>query len=282
MRLSILTPSYNYGHFIDDSALSIAGQGVPVQWVVQDAESKDGTRDVVAAAESGTVNVDYRSEPDLGQSDALNRALSRADGDWIGWLNADEFYLRGAFQEVAQAVSRHPDADVIFGDSVLVDEEGRYLRRHPSHAPSPVVLRWSSCYISSCAVFVRSEVLREMGWDTGLRRIMDWDLYLRLEANGAKFQYIPTSLAAFRVHDAQVTHSPGSLVPEEYRRFYAKHGIAETGVPAWKRVMGRCMHIGMKIVEGAYVRQIRGRLSFRGRDMHWWRDDVVADSGARP
>jgi glycosyltransferase involved in cell wall biosynthesis len=282
MRLSILTPSYNYGHFIDDSALSIAGQGVPVQWVVQDAESKDATRDVVAAADSGMVDVDYRSEPDLGQSDALNRALSRADGDWIGWLNADEFYLRGAFQEVAQAVSRHPDADVIFGDSVLVDEGGRYLRRHPSHAPSRAVLRWSSCYISSCAVFVRSEVLREMGWDTGLRRIMDWDLYLRLEANGAKFQYIPTSLAAFRVHDAQVTHSDGSLEPEEYRRFFVKHGMPEVGVPAWKRVTGRCMHIGMKIVEGAYVRQVRGRLSFRGRDMHWWRDDVVADSGARP
>jgi glycosyltransferase involved in cell wall biosynthesis len=282
MRLSILTPSYNYGHFIDDSAQSIAAQGVPVQWVIQDAESKDSTADVAAQADSGTVVVDYRSEPDAGQSDALNRALSRANGDWIGWLNADEFYLQGAFQEVVQAVFSHPDADVIFGDSVLVDEAGRYLRRHPSHAPSRAVLRWGSCYISSCAVFVRAEVLREMGWDTGFRRIMDWDLWLRLEANGANFQYIPTTLAAFRVHDAQVTHSPAKLEPEEFAYFRRKHGMPAAGLPVWQRVAGRGIHIGMKVVEGAYVRQVRGRLSFRGRDMHWWRDEVAADSDARP
>jgi len=278
MRLSVLTPSYNYGHFLDDAAQSIAAQGVPVQWVIQDAGSTDSTPDVAARTDSDAVVVDYRSEPDAGQSDALNRALQRSNGDWIGWLNADEFYLEGVFEEVARAVSKYPDADVIFGDSVLVDEGGRYLRRRPSHAPSRAVLRWAGCYISSCAVFVRSEALREMGWDTNFRRVMDWDLWLRLEANGAHFQYIPTSLAAFRIHDAQVTNAPESVDAEEFVRFRRKHGMPEAGVPAWQRVAGRGMHIGLKIVDGAYVRQLRGRLSFRGQDMRWWRDDEAADA----
>lgn len=282
MHLSILTPSYNYGHFLDDSAQSIATQGVPVQWVIQDAGSTDSTADVAALANVSPVRVDYQSEPDAGQSDALNRALLRADGDWIGWLNADEFYLQGAFDEVARTASRHPDADVIFGDCLEVDRAGGYLRLRPSHAPSRTVLRWGSCYLSSCAVFVRSEALRALGWDTTLRCVMDWDLWLRLEAAGARFQYIPTPLAAFRVHDAQVTNAPLSAFAEEFSRFRQKHGMPGPGLPAWQRVVGRGTHIGLKMAEGAYLRELRGRRSSRGQDMRWWRASQSADSGARP
>lgn len=282
MRLSILTPTYNYGHFIDDSAESIVAQGVPVQWVIQDAESTDATAEVAELANSSSVTVDYQSEPDAGQSDALNRALVRADGDWIGWLNADEFYLQGAFDEIARTVSRYPDADVIFGDWLEVDKGGRYLRLCPSHAPSRTVLRWNSCYLNSCAVFVRSEALRTLGWDTSLRCVMDWDLWLRLEADGARFQYIPTPLAAFRVHDARVTSAPASAFAEEHSRFRQKHGMPGAGLPAWQRVVGRGTHIGLKMAKGAYLRELRGRLSLRGQDMRWWRGIESADSGTHP
>src|SRR5919106_662562 len=89
--ISVLTPSRGYGRFIADAIESAKQQvGVTVQHVVQDAGSDDGTLDILWSYGDA---VDWTSEPDSGQSDALNRALGRATGDWIAWLNADEFYL---------------------------------------------------------------------------------------------------------------------------------------------------------------------------------------------
>lgn len=273
MHLSILTPTYNYGRFLDDAAQSILSQGVEVQWVIQDAVSADSTAEVARRADTTNhVTVDFKSAPDAGQSEALNTALLRAKGDWIGWLNADEFYLPNAFEKVATMLSEYPDADVIFGDCILVDENSQFLRRLSSHRPSSAVLRWYSCYLSSCAVFVRADALRKIGWDTELKLSMDWDLWLSLSAAGANFKYVPQPLAAFRVHDAQVTNTDISSHSEEFGHLRAKHGIPAKRVPTWQRETGRASHIMLKLAGGAYWREIRDRRNLSSKDMRWWRN----------
>src|SRR5215212_4667074 len=89
VSLSVLTPTFRSGRFLANNLASVRGSGA--QHVVMDGGSDDGSVELLDAAS----DVVWRSEPDDGQSDALNKALVEATGDWIGWLNADEFYLPG-------------------------------------------------------------------------------------------------------------------------------------------------------------------------------------------
>ena len=92
--------------------------------------------------------MDWASEPDEGQSDALNRGISRARGRWIAWLNADEFYLPDGLAALVREGDR-TGADVIYGDTLFSDGDGRLTRLLPQHRFSPFVLRSYGCYIST-------------------------------------------------------------------------------------------------------------------------------------
>src|SRR6266542_3259162 len=90
--VSVLTPALDYGRFIEDGIMSVDGQEeLSIEHIVQDGGSGDETIEVLRRH----TELQWESEPDRGQSDALNRALRRSTGRWIGWLNADEFYLPG-------------------------------------------------------------------------------------------------------------------------------------------------------------------------------------------
>ncbi len=93
-EVSVLTPSLNYGRFVEDALLSVLNQrDISVDHIVQDGGSSDETLEVLSRFDR---TIDWSSEPDGGQSQALNHALRRASGRWITWLNADEFYLPGS------------------------------------------------------------------------------------------------------------------------------------------------------------------------------------------
>lgn len=267
MKVSVLTPSLNYATFIGDAIASVAAQEtIDVEHVVQDGGSHDSTAAVVAAFNG---RVRFASEPDRGQSDALNRALARATGDWVGWLNADEFYLPRALPTLA-AVAARGDVDVVYGDAVFVDEVGRVLRLLPQHSFSARVLRLYGTFLPTCTMLIRRELLEETPWDDGLRRIMDWDLCLTLLRSRARFKYVPMPIAAFRVHDARVTADPAAKFASEYELVRSRHGLPPTA-PA--RSVGRVMHGTLKALEGAYGRQ-RAATRVRGRDLRWFRPEI--------
>lgn len=257
--VTVLTPSLNYGRFIEDNILSIVRQGgVSIQHVIQDAASTDETLSVLRRYDEA---IDWVSEPDRGQSDALNRALGRARGRWIAWLNADEFYLPGG---LAELVGRGDatSADVVYGDTVFVDEAGRFSRLLPQHPFSASILRLYGCYISSSSAIFRRSSLSATPWDATVQMMMDWDLYLRLAAEGAKFEKVNYPVGAFRRHEKQVTARRGDF-NDEYALLFAKHGIT----PSHRR-WGRWLHGAYKLVTGAYLRQLRAR-KFHGRGLVW-------------
>ena len=263
--VSVLTPSLGYGRFVEDSILSVLHQeGVSTQHVIQDAGSTDGTMEVLRRYGR---TVEWRSEQDHGQSDALNRALRNARGRWIAWLNADEFYLPGGLAELV----RHGDstaADIVYGDNVFVDEEGRLSRLLPPHPFNLRILRLYGCFIPSSSTIFRRSSLPTAPWDPDVKMMMDWDLYLQLASNGARFDKVDYPVGAFRRHRTQVTARPSTEFREEYARLFVKHGID----PARRR-WGTILHRGSKLVSGAYVRQMRAS-RFQGRDVRWFRSDV--------
>jgi glycosyltransferase involved in cell wall biosynthesis len=273
--LSVLTPSLNYARFIEDAILSVLRQrNLSIQHVIQDAQSSDGSLEVFSRFDD---HIDWRSEPDQGQSEALNKALSRATGRWIAWLNADEFYLPGSLLRLVE-VGERSGADVVYGECVIVDEAGRLLRLLPEHRFNLRILREYGCYISSNSTIFRRSALRDGPWGEGIRRIMDWDLYMKLAAADAHFTFVPHPVGAFRVHDEQVTASAPDDFDRENAVVSASHGRPRDAVVRWRASrVGRWMHPLYKLLDGAYVRQWRAE-ALKGTDLRWFRQEV----GERP
>lgn len=269
MLLSILTPTRNYARFLCDALMSVTAQSDGnVEHVVVDGASTDGTIQILR---DWSDRIRYLSEPDNGQSDALNKAAAMANGEWLGWLNADEFYLPGAFEILRGALQRSPGADVIYGDCCLVDAGGRFLRLVPQHSFRPRMHRWYGPIIASCAVFIRASAMPGQGWDSTLHRTMDWDLYLELERRGARFIHVPVPLAAFRLHRDQVTAVQVPIWAGEALQVRARHAL--TLNPQLARVLrglGRVDHGARKLVAGAYQRQSRVRQKLPGADLRWF------------
>jgi glycosyltransferase involved in cell wall biosynthesis len=262
--VTVLTPSLGYGRFIEDNILSVLGQeGLKVQHVVQDAGSTDETLAVLRSFDDA---IDWVSEPDTGQSDALNKALAKAEGRWVAWLNADEFYLPGGLA----ALIRHGEdvsADLVYGDNVFVDGDGRIIRLLPQHRFSHQILS-SGCFIASSSTVFRRSALPAAPWDTDFRRIMDWEFYLKLASQGARFAYTRYPVGAFRRHGEQVTAKPSREFWDEYSALFERYGISRT-----VRRRGLLLHRAHKLVNGSYWKErVAGRL--QGEDLRWFRGEA--------
>jgi glycosyltransferase involved in cell wall biosynthesis len=229
--------------------------------VIHDGGSVDGT---VAVLRRYDHAVDWISEPDDGQSDALNKALQKARGRWVAWLNADEFYLPGGLAKLVRRGDA-TSADVVYGDVVFVDPTGRVARLLPQHPFSALILRLYGCYIPSSGTIFRRSSLPSNAWDVSLKMMMDWDLYLRLASQDAHFEKVNYPVAAFRRHAMQTTAHATDFT-NEYARLFARYGIS----PASRR-WGRWLHGLYKLASGAYLRQLRAR-RFSGLGLLWPRD----------
>jgi hypothetical protein len=269
MKFSILTPSYGYGEFISDCVLSVLGQeGVDLEHIVMDGGSHDGTTAVLSAL-SDDRRLTWRSEADAGQSHALAKAFALAGGDWIGWLNADEFYLPRALAAVAEVIEASPGVDVLYGDFAEVDSAGRLLRLVTEHGLSSRTLR-ARCYIASCTTFIRRAAMPPRLWDQQCVAMMDWDLFLELQRLGCTFKHFHATVAAFRVHQAQVTASARAQSESEFARIRTRHNIPTTGPRlTWTKVIGRAAHVSRKVTEGGYARELRAS-RIAGRSLRWF------------
>lgn len=248
--LTVLTPAYQAGAFLPAALASVAGTGA--RHVVMDGGSADGT---VALLEDAR-DVIWRSEPDRGQSHALNKALELAGGEWIGWLNADEFYLPGVLEWVQRRLA-DDDVDVLYGDWAEVDVEGRFLRLVTDHRFSSSILRRDKCYVQSCATFVRRSLLEQVGgWREDIRTIMDWNLWLRLDDAGARFGYAPVVVSGFTVHPDQVTARFTELTQVEQADMRAEFGI---GSSRSRRLLAHGSRVARKAFNGGYAREIAAR-----------------------
>jgi glycosyltransferase involved in cell wall biosynthesis len=243
MRFSVVTPSLNQARYIGDCLAGVAAQrdgSLEVEHLVLDACSEDGTVGVLDQAK----DILWTSEPDEGQTDAINKGFRKATGDWLMWLNADDYLLPGALEKVRDYALTHPAADVIYGDCLFVDEAGRTLREKREGSFDFNMLLFYGCYIPSTATFFRRDLIdRGLLLDPQFRNCMDTDYFLRLALAGARFGHLPELLAAFRWHDSNISTKFAERRKAErlqiQRQTLKTKGFGWLGHPAFLRPMFR-------------------------------------------
>lgn len=198
MDFTIITPSLNQGKYLAECLSSVAGQeGITLEHLVIDGLSSDESAEVAA----GFPHASWISEKDSGMSEAINKGFARAQGDWVMWLNADDFLHPGALAEVLGKLNA-ARADIVYGDIEFVNQEGITIRRVNSAPWSMFVHVHHACYVQSTAAFYRraTVISENFRLRDDFRYVMDGEFYARLAAAGKKFLHLHQVVASFRLH----------------------------------------------------------------------------------
>lgn len=227
MTFSIITATFNSSAVLQGLIEKVLSEeAVKLEHIIVDGGSTDGTVDIIKKYASCDSRLRWISEPDEGIADAFNKGVKMATGDWIGFIGSDDRYLPGALEDVAKVIQKRPDAGVIHGDMVRLDEAGTplYIVK-PSDVERTI---WRQMPINHPASFVSRKALEKIGFfDKDLKIAMDYDLILRLFKSGEKFVYIDKPIVEMSYGGASDTKCLDGL--KEVRVVKIREGF-----PQWK------------------------------------------------
>lgn len=200
--ISVITPSYNQGRFIEKTIQSVLNQDVScLEYMVVDGGSTDETVSILKRYEGRFCWV---SEKDKGQADAINKGIRATTGDIVGYLNSDDVYYPGALNAVSSFFEENPEADVVYGDADHIDLNGEVIAPYDTEDWDYHRLK-EICYLCQPAVFVRRRLIDKAGlFDASLQYCMDYEYWLRLGAV-IPFARLHKKLAGSRLHNENKT-----------------------------------------------------------------------------
>lgn len=254
MKFSIITPNYNGARFLEHSVRSVqvqAAPGVELEHLVIDGGSTDGSLDILKAYRAGIARL--VSEKDNGPAAAINKGLRLATGEVVAWLNSDDRYHRGTLARVAEVMQRNPAKALCFGRCLIVDEQGREIRRGITRFKElffPFSCRFaiqSINYVSQPAMFFRRSALEKAGFlREDWKAAWDYDLTLRLWRQGGAVRVPGGPLAEFRWH-------PGSISGQGFVRQFQEEldaAMADAGRYSLQALLHRGVRWGIVMIYG--------------------------------
>ena len=204
LKISIITPSFNQGQFIEQTIQSVLSQDYPnIQYIIMDGGSTDNTLSILKKYKG---KLTWFSRKDKGQSDAINKGLQLVTGDIVAWLNSDDYYLPGTLNKVTEYFELHKEAQWVSGDYLVINEKGKeihsfvcWYKRILSHFSSFFTLSFTN-YINQPSTFWRKSFQNQLNLlNEELSYCMDYDLWLRFMKQ-SPVHIIRSPLSAFRVH----------------------------------------------------------------------------------
>ena len=196
--VSIVTPSYNQASFLERTMKSVLDQDYfNIEYIVVDGASTDGSVDIIKKYADKLAF--WVSERDSGQADAINKGMKHAKGEIVAWLNSDDCYLPGAVSAAVEALEENPDAVMVYGDMLSIDENDFVINEFKYKQLSFEDLL---CFqiIGQPAVFFRRDVFEKVGGlDTSYSLLLDHQLWLRIAALG-RIVHVSQTWSAARYH----------------------------------------------------------------------------------
>lgn len=242
--VSIITPSYNQARFLPAALESVLAQDYPfIEYGVVDGGSTDGSREVIERYAS---QLAWRvSEPDAGQTAAINKGFARATGEVFAWLNSDDVYRPEAVREAVTFLQGRPEVGMVYGNADYIDEEGRPIGTFSAAQTDYRRLRRGYVHIPQQSAFFRARLWKMVGpLDETFRFAMDYDLWVRI-ASVSPIAFHSRTWAGFRIHAAGKTTAEDDLCwPEMMRvhrrlgggplaQIYARYAVRKVTGPLW-------------------------------------------------
>ncbi|MBA3680761.1 MAG: glycosyltransferase [Bacteroidetes bacterium] len=269
MKISIITPNYNYASFIGKTIESILFQGYTnIEHVIVDDGSTDNSVDVIqqyVTKYPGKIKLITQSNS--GQSKALNVALENTSGDIICWLNSDDIFLPGAFEKVIAGFRSKPEQDAVFGNIIIIDSEGKKIKNVkylPFDYGSGVFNGFGKIVPSNAIFWKRNLTFNDpkVLFNNALHYAMDSDYWSRLLLN-KKVRHVNFYFAGFRYHEKAKTiirlekDSKAYLDSTKEDQFVYSNALKNTGIESnvskkILRVYFKIKRHGLKLMFGHY------------------------------
>jgi glycosyltransferase involved in cell wall biosynthesis len=226
MKFSIVTPTYNHKKYIDTTIKSVLEnkKHYPnVEYIVIDGNSKDGTQDVVRSY-GKEIDV-FVSEPDKGQSDAINKGFTYATGEIYAYINSDDYYYPETLKKVAKIFEDNPAIDVVYGNCTFVTEDEQFFRYFTEIEPyNEYRLRSCTDFIMQPSCFWRKEIYDKCeGFTKDFHFGFDWEMWCRMVKYGAKFHYEQELFAVNREFEETKTSTGGEKRLQELKQINKLH-----------------------------------------------------------
>jgi len=249
-RVTVVTPSFNQGRYLEQTILSVLNQNYPnLEFIIMDGGSTDNSLEIIR--KYGNYLTHWESKHDDGQAAAIADGFRLASGDVLAYLNSDDMYLPGALRKVGEFFKEHELAQFMYGDCLIIDSQNKVIRRiYPIDFNRDIFLHDNAIIPQQAAFWRRDLYLRVGEIDRTLRFCMDYELWMRFMLAGTALVRVKDVLAAFRWHGDSKTSRLQHILYEEYRSIFQE----VTGRPLGRRN-------SLKIL---YLRLIRYCLEPRG------------------
>src|SRR5581483_771889 len=262
-RITIVTPSYNQGAFLERTIRSVLLQGYPnLEYIVIDGGSTDGSVEIIRKYDRWLAH--WVSEKDRGQVDAINKGLRRATGDWVAWQNSDDVYCPGCLHAVARRCLRDPGAGFICANVNLIDASDRVLTDLRFVRPTRGAMLAEGMVLTNQAAFWRRSLHERIGYlDDSYACAFDFDWFLRV-LRVARAAHVDRMMGGYRIHGETKSHALDELCRKERLAI-----LGDERPSRWRVQLYRLRRIGLLLAHGHLyylARALARRL--RGAEMH--------------
>lgn len=268
-RISVITPSFNQGQFLEETLLSVINQKYSnLEYIVIDGGSTDNSVEIIKKYEQHLAN--WVSEKDSGQSEAINKGFKRSTGDIVCWINSDDILMPDSLNKVAKYFSENRNVDFLNGYTLVIDENSNILYNYFILKQKNWYAKKGIYYMSQPSMFWRKSVFDKIGYlKEDFHAMMDKEFLIRILENNLKVGHMGKILAAFRVHGTSKTSVNGEIWSRDASELINLYGKEYGQKP---EVFSKLIYGCEKLIKGLYLKSMLFKLKWNGSNFKELKD----------